>query len=305
LRSTEQWFDFGPDDVWTLFHSYAFDFTVWELWGSLLYGGRLVVVPYLTSRSPEDFLQLLADARVTVLTQTPSAFSQPMAADRANPGSDLALRYVIFGGEALELGRLDDWYSRHPEDAPTLVNMYGITETTVHVSYVALDRAYAATAPGSVIGVGIPDLKVYVLDDRLQPVPPGVVGGGRGPGGRLSDRAGPAGRRVRRRPARRPGRPHVPHRRPRPLARRRDARVPGPRRPAGAAARVPHRARRDRGRAGAARVGLRRRRRRPRRPPRRLRGRGRRGLRRAAPLRRPGTARAHGPGRGRGAGRAP
>ncbi|MQY09519.1 non-ribosomal peptide synthetase [Actinomadura macrotermitis] len=176
LRSTEQWFDFGPDDVWTLFHSYAFDFSVWELWGPLLYGGRLVVVPFLTSRSPEDFLRLLAAEKVTVLNQTPSAFYQLMAADRDNPGQDLALRYIVFGGEALELGRLDDWYSRHAEDAPTLVNMYGITETTVHVSYVALDRAYAATAPGSVIGVGIPDLKVYVLDDRLEPVPAGVVG---------------------------------------------------------------------------------------------------------------------------------
>ncbi|MQY09520.1 non-ribosomal peptide synthetase [Actinomadura macrotermitis] len=176
LKSTEQWFDFGPDDVWTLFHSYAFDFTVWELWGSLLYGGRLVVVPFLTSRSPEDFLRLLAAEKVTVLNQTPSAFYQLMAADRDNPGQDLALRYIVFGGEALELGRLDDWYSRHPENAPTLVNMYGITETTVHVSYVALDRAYAATAPGSVIGVGIPDLRLYVLDDRLQPAAPGVVG---------------------------------------------------------------------------------------------------------------------------------
>ncbi|XRQ13791.1 amino acid adenylation domain-containing protein [Actinomadura welshii] len=176
LRSTEQWFDFGPDDVWTLFHSYAFDFTVWELWGSLLYGGRLVVVPYMTSRSPQDFLKLLADERVTVLNQTPSAFYQLMAADKENPGSDLALRYIVFGGEALELGRLEDWYARHPEDAPTLVNMYGITETTVHVSYMALDRAYAATAPGSVIGAGIPDLKLYVLDDRLQPVAPGVAG---------------------------------------------------------------------------------------------------------------------------------
>ncbi|MGI5163448.1 amino acid adenylation domain-containing protein [Spirillospora sp. CA-253888] len=176
LKSTEQWFDFGSDDVWTLFHSYAFDFSVWELWGPLLYGGRLVVVPYLTSRSPEDFLRLLADEQVTVLNQTPSAFYQLMAADRDNPGLDLALRHVVFGGEALELGRLDDWYSRHADDAPRLVNMYGITETTVHVSYIALDRAYAATAPGSIIGVGIPDLKVYVLDDRLQPVPPGVVG---------------------------------------------------------------------------------------------------------------------------------
>ncbi|WP_444541855.1 AMP-binding protein, partial [Actinomadura citrea] len=176
LRSTEGWFDFGPGDVWTLFHSYAFDFSVWELWGSLLYGGRLVVVPYLTSRSPEDFLALLAAEKVTVLNQTPSAFYQLMAADRQNPGSDLALRYIVFGGEALDLGRLEDWYSRHDEDAPVLVNMYGITETTVHVSYVALDRAYAANTPGSVIGAGIPDLRVYVLDGRLQPVAPGVVG---------------------------------------------------------------------------------------------------------------------------------
>ncbi|NKZ06030.1 non-ribosomal peptide synthetase [Actinomadura latina] len=176
LRSTEEWFDFGPDDVWTLFHSYAFDFSVWELWGPLLYGGRLVVVPYLTSRTPADFLALLAAERVTVLNQTPSAFYQLMAADRDDPGTDLALRYIVFGGEALDLGRLEDWYSRHPEDAPTLVNMYGITETTVHVSYIALDRVHAATAPGSIIGVGIPDLRVYVLDGRLQPVPPGVPG---------------------------------------------------------------------------------------------------------------------------------
>ncbi|MGI5208662.1 amino acid adenylation domain-containing protein [Spirillospora sp. CA-108201] len=176
LRSCEEWFDFGPGDVWTLFHSYAFDFSVWELWGSLLYGGRLVVVPYLTSRSPDDCLALLERERVTVLNQTPSAFYQLMAADRQNPGRDLALRYVVFGGEALDLGRLEDWYSRHDEGAPLLVNMYGITETTVHVSYVALDRVYAATAPGSVIGTGIPDLRVYVLDARLQPVAPGVVG---------------------------------------------------------------------------------------------------------------------------------
>ncbi|WP_279433675.1 amino acid adenylation domain-containing protein [Actinomadura sp. KC345] len=176
LRSTEGWFGFGPDDVWTLFHSYAFDFSVWELWGALLYGGRLVVVPYMTSRSPQEFLKLLSDERVTVLNQTPSAFYQLTAADKENPGTDLALRYIVFGGEALEPGRLEDWYARHAEDAPALVNMYGITETTVHVTYLALDRVHAATAQGSVIGAGIPDLKVYVLDDRLQPVPAGVAG---------------------------------------------------------------------------------------------------------------------------------
>ncbi|MYX03964.1 MULTISPECIES: non-ribosomal peptide synthetase [unclassified Streptomyces] len=176
LTATEHWFSFGPEDVWTLFHSYAFDFSVWELWGALLYGGRVVVVPHVTSRDPQSFLRLLAEERVTVLNQTPSAFYQLAAADREAPGHELALRYVVFGGEALELGRLADWYTRHRENAPTLVNMYGITETTVHVSYLALDRATAASAVSSTIGVNIPDLRVYVLDDRLQPVPPGVTG---------------------------------------------------------------------------------------------------------------------------------
>ncbi|MFF2656133.1 amino acid adenylation domain-containing protein [Kitasatospora sp. NPDC058032] len=176
FSATDHWFGFGAEDVWTLFHSYAFDFSVWELWGALLHGGRLVVVPHLVSRDPAAFLDLLARERVTVLNQTPSAFYQLSAADRERPGSELALRYVVFGGEALELGRLDDWYERHAEDAPTLVNMYGITETTVHVSYLALDRASAAAGTGSTIGVNIPDLRVYVLDRYLRPVPPGVTG---------------------------------------------------------------------------------------------------------------------------------
>ncbi|MFF0746374.1 amino acid adenylation domain-containing protein [Streptomyces sp. NPDC004111] len=178
MSATDHWFGFGPDDVWTLFHSYAFDFSVWEMWGALLYGGRVVVVPHLVSRDPALFLNLLVTEGVTVLNQTPSAFYQLAAADRENParGRELALRFVVFGGEALELGRLDDWYDRHPENAPTLVNMYGITETTVHVSHFPLDRRTAAASTSSTIGVNIPDLRVYVLDDRLQPVPPGVTG---------------------------------------------------------------------------------------------------------------------------------
>ncbi|MCO5994849.1 non-ribosomal peptide synthetase [Actinoallomurus rhizosphaericola] len=173
--ATDPWFGFGPSDVWTLFHSYAFDFSVWELWGALLYGGRLVVVPYDVSRSPEEFLRLLDDQRVTVLNQTPSAFGQLTRADR-DKTRDLALRYVIFGGEALDLSRLAGWYSRHADDAPVLVNMYGITETTVHVTYAPLDAASAAAGTGSVIGGAIPDLRVYVLDAALRPVPPGVTG---------------------------------------------------------------------------------------------------------------------------------
>ncbi|MEU5017771.1 non-ribosomal peptide synthase/polyketide synthase [Streptomyces angustmyceticus] len=175
---TQDWFVFDEHDVWTLFHSYAFDFSVWEIWGALLHGGRLVVVPHEVTRSPEEFLRLLADERVTVLSQTPSAFYPLMRADAEHPetGARLALRRVIFGGEALDLGRLADWYARHPDTAPVLVNMYGITETTVHVSYAPLDRATVTAATGSTIGRGLPDLRVRVLDGRLAPVPPGAVG---------------------------------------------------------------------------------------------------------------------------------
>ncbi|MEU3736341.1 non-ribosomal peptide synthase/polyketide synthase [Streptomyces sp. NPDC032198] len=176
LSATEEQYGFGERDVWTLFHSYAFDFSVWELWGALLYGGRLVVVPHTVSRSPEAFLDLLADERVTVLNQTPSAFYQLIEADQRRPDSRLALRYVIFGGEALVPGRLGEWYDRHPEDRPTLVNMYGITETTVHVTQHALTRASAAADSGSTVGPALPDLRAYVLDAGLRPVPPGAVG---------------------------------------------------------------------------------------------------------------------------------
>ena len=137
-----------------------------------------MVVPYLLSRSPAEFLHLLAERQVTVLNQTPSAFYQLMQAEEENPklGQNLALRYVIFGGEALEFRRLADWYRRHRESSPLLVNMYGITETTVHVSYLALDQKTATVAANSLIGCGLPDLRVYVLDGSLQPVPVGVSG---------------------------------------------------------------------------------------------------------------------------------
>ncbi|MCA1676538.1 MAG: AMP-binding protein, partial [Actinobacteria bacterium] len=146
FSATRKWFEFDECDVWTMFHSYAFDFSVWEIWGPLLHGGRLVVVPYAVSRSPEDFLRLLVTEKVTVLNQTPSAFYQLMRADHQDPElcAGLSLRYVVFGGEALDLGRLGQWYERHDDQAPVLVNMYGITETTVHVTYLAVDEITAA-----------------------------------------------------------------------------------------------------------------------------------------------------------------
>ncbi|MCA1682371.1 MAG: AMP-binding protein, partial [Actinobacteria bacterium] len=134
--ATDEWFGFGEDDVWSLFHSYAFDFSVWEMWGALLYGGRLVVVPYWVSRSPEAFRELVLEQGVTVLSQTPSAFRQFIGADvQAGAPVSFDLRYVIFGGEALELSSLGGWFDRYGDERPRLVNMYGITETTVHVTY--------------------------------------------------------------------------------------------------------------------------------------------------------------------------
>ncbi|HYX23529.1 MAG TPA: amino acid adenylation domain-containing protein, partial [Thermoanaerobaculia bacterium] len=178
FSATERWFGFGPQDVWTLFHSYAFDFSVWEIWGALLYGGRLVVVPYWVSRSPEAFYELLRTERVTVLSQTPSAFRQLIWAEEAvlaGAEPDLALRYVIFGGEALEPASLAPWFERHGDERPRLINMYGITETTVHVTWREVVREDVARAV-SAVGCPIPDLGVYLLDSALQPVPVGVPG---------------------------------------------------------------------------------------------------------------------------------
>ncbi len=177
FTSTAPWFGFGAEDVWTLFHSYAFDFSVWELWGALLHGGRLVVVPYWQSRSPEGFYRLLRDERVTVLNQTPSAFRQLLWAEEAmlhGEAPDLALRWVIFGGEALEPASLAPWFARHGDERPRLANMYGITETTVHVTYRPVRSADLAA--GSLIGEPIPDLAVHLLDASLQLVPAGTPG---------------------------------------------------------------------------------------------------------------------------------
>src|SRR6185503_17680778 len=178
LAGTQEWYGFDERDVWSLFHSYAFDFSVWEVWGALLYGGRLVVVPYLVSRTPEAFYELLSHEGVTVLNQTPSAFRQLMQAEEMAGGRLKLekLRVVIFGGEAIELGSLRSWVARHGVEQPQLVNMYGITETTVHVTYKRLTAAEVQEGRGSLIGGPIPDLELYVLDGWMQVVPVGVPG---------------------------------------------------------------------------------------------------------------------------------
>ncbi|MDD2116138.1 AMP-binding protein, partial [Pseudomonas asiatica] len=157
---------------------YAFDFSVWELFGALLYGGRAVMVAKDVARSTEDFHALLQREQVTVLNQTPSAFRQliPVACAAARQGQGLALRHVVFGGEALDVSSLEPWFEVFGDQQPRLINMYGITETTVHVTYRPITQADLAKGASSPIGEVIPDLSWYLLDAALNPVAPGSHG---------------------------------------------------------------------------------------------------------------------------------
>ncbi|MFF8919423.1 amino acid adenylation domain-containing protein [Streptomyces sp. NPDC015032] len=174
LDATRAQFELDSTDVWTFFHSIAFDFSVWEIWGCLLTGGNLVVVPYWVSRSPEQFRDLLIARNVTVLSQTPSAFAQLLESDRPQPAR-LPVRLVVFGGEPLDTRRLLPWFDRYPESRCRLVNMFGITETTVHVTAETVTRGMALESSRSV-GRALPGWYLYVLDAAGRPAPPGVAG---------------------------------------------------------------------------------------------------------------------------------
>ncbi|MFW0795581.1 amino acid adenylation domain-containing protein [Gordonia sp. CPCC 205515] len=167
-------FDFSADDVWTLFHSYAFDFSIWEIFGPLLTGGRCVIVDRSVARAPEEFLELLERESVTVASLTPSAFYL-LSETRKRAPRRLALRYLVFGGEELRFDAVARWYDAFGDDV-ALVNMYGITETTVHVTFRPLTPELVRDQVGSLIGRPLSSLALRVLDRRLRPVPENAVG---------------------------------------------------------------------------------------------------------------------------------
>jgi amino acid adenylation domain-containing protein len=171
VDATRDEYALGSSDVWSLFHSSAFDVSVWEMWGCLLTGGRLVVVPYFVSREPEKFRDLLAAERVTVLSQTPSAFAQLLEV----PHQDLVVRFVVFAGEPLDQRALLPWFDAHPESACRVVNMFGITETTVHSTHQTVTRRHALAGSRSV-GPALPGWYLYVMDPSGRLQPPGVAG---------------------------------------------------------------------------------------------------------------------------------
>ena len=176
LYANEAAADFGTTDVWTLFHSCAFDAAVWAIWGALMFGGRLVIVPENATQDMAALRRLLLRERVTVLDLTPTAFHAFVEADLASPPCAHALRFVVLGGESLEPQRLEPWFDRYGDTSPVIVNAYGPTETTVQVTYRAMTRADVRAGVGSIIGVPLPDTRIYVLDGHGQPVPTGVTG---------------------------------------------------------------------------------------------------------------------------------
>ena len=168
--------ELSAGQAWSQCHSLAFDFSVWEIFGALLHGGRVVIVSDAVVRSPDDLYALLISEQVHVLSQTPSAFYALQAVDALKPehGDQLKLEMVVFGGEALEPARLASWLDRH-RGLPRIINMYGITETTVHASFREIGDGDLGSAV-SPIGAPLADLAFFVLDNWLRPVPAGVVG---------------------------------------------------------------------------------------------------------------------------------
>ncbi|WP_440054275.1 amino acid adenylation domain-containing protein [Pseudoalteromonas sp. T1lg65] len=177
LHVDPNYFDFNHTDIWSLFHSFCFDFSVWEMYGALLFGGKLVVVDKATYKDPQAFAQLLVDQQVTVLNQTPSAFyvlqTSLLSLRQSRQDIDSALRYVIFGGEALQPSKLQAFAKHYP--SCQLINMYGITETTVHVTFKRLTTQDLALGVSN-IGLPIPTTACYILDKHQQLLPQGAVG---------------------------------------------------------------------------------------------------------------------------------
>ncbi len=175
------WSAFGPDDVWAWCESPACDMSVWQVWGALLHGGRLVVAPGRVVRSPDALWDLVLCDSVTVLSLTPSLFYELAGAAEAclRRGVGPAPRMVVFGGEELDLGRLAGWYPQQMPHAPAMVNTYGVTETTAVISYLQVTEELAhqgATATRRAVGRPLDGVRVYVLGPGNNPMPAGAAG---------------------------------------------------------------------------------------------------------------------------------
>ena len=169
-------FNFTPDDSWSLFHSFAFDFSVWEIWGPWLSGGRCVLIPQDVIGDSAAFVKICANEKVSILSQTPSAFNIFMEAEQQNAQHLSSLRHVIFGGEALQLNALAPWFKRYSDNEPILTNMYGITETTVHTTWRRISKFDLFQNHGSLIGIPLEHLSLNLMGSNNLSTSPGIAG---------------------------------------------------------------------------------------------------------------------------------
>lgn len=175
IENSNRLFEFSKDDIWTMFHSYNFDFSVWELFGCLLTGGSLILISRETSQDTYKFRNILKTEKVTVLNQTPLAFNVLNEIEIAQNKHELNLKYIIFGGEALHFSILENWIKFYPNTK--LINMYGITETIVHVTYKEISNIdIFNNQQKSIIGQPLPGYNVYILNSDTSLLPIGVPG---------------------------------------------------------------------------------------------------------------------------------
>ncbi len=174
--TTANIFQFSEADTWLLFHSHAFDFSVWELWGAMLYGGQLVIPTEQDISNPDAICELIKRHEISVLNQTPSAFKAFMQIFKERHSDLATLNYIIFGGEKLDSVILSDWWQQFTDVRPQMVNMYGITETTVHTTYKILSKHDLVRSQQSNIGVPLDNMSVLVVDQHKKPLPIGIPG---------------------------------------------------------------------------------------------------------------------------------
>ncbi|MDR3179397.1 MAG: amino acid adenylation domain-containing protein [Holosporaceae bacterium] len=169
FKATGDEFKFNGTDVWCLFHSYGFDFSVWEMFGALLFGGKLIIPTREEILSPQKFYEFIEKNQVSVLNQTPSALRSVLKEwNRKLP----SLRYIVSGGEALEPSVIKEWSASPNFNCTKLINMYGITETTVHNTYYEV----IGSEKNSAIGVPLKDLDIYLVDENTKVVSDGLKG---------------------------------------------------------------------------------------------------------------------------------
>ncbi|XP_055309097.1 uncharacterized protein LOC129572986, partial [Sitodiplosis mosellana] len=175
FETAQEKFDFNKDDKFCLCHSISFDTSVWEIWGALLNGSQLLIVPHNVASFTDEFYDWICASGITVLTQTPSMFKLLIRAKNISLRTDL-LRYVFCGGEALDVSIVRQWYRKYDNGRTVLTNLYGPTEITIFATTWICDNTMPGNFLIAPIGRPLNNRRIYLLDVYGEPVPLGATG---------------------------------------------------------------------------------------------------------------------------------